>query len=127
MAQAFEKTTLVLDWPSAADLTAKQFYAVQLNTSEQVDISDATVRNLGVLQNAPNTGQDASVCLLGVSRMIVDGSGTAIAAMDALAPNSSGIGVKTTTDNDETVAIALQPSSAANDIIAVFVVALQRY
>jgi hypothetical protein len=65
--------------------------------------------------------------LSGISRAIVDGSGTAIAAMDALAPNGSGILVKTTADNDEIVAIALEPSTAANDYIAVYVKALQRY
>lgn len=124
---AYASPSLAFSWPANADLSAKQFYAVQLTTTEKVDLSDATVRNIGILQNKPLAGEGAEVCIIGIARAIVDGNAGAIACMDALAPNASGILVKTTTDNDEVVAIALQASTAANDIIAVFVKALQRY
>ena len=124
---ASEVNIFDFSWPANADLSLKQFYGVQLTTLEKVDLSDATVRNIGILQNTPTTGQAANVRLLGNSRAIVDGSGTAIVVMDALAPNASGILVKTTLDNDEVIAYALQASVAANDLIAVFVSGLRRY
>lgn len=124
---AYEVNVLDFSWPANADLSAKQFYGLQLQPTELIDLADATVRCIGILQNTPTTGQAGSVRLLGISRAIVDGSGTAIACMDALAPNASGIMVKTTADNDEVIAYALQASTAANDYIAVFVNALKRY
>lgn len=124
---AYEVNVLDYSWPANADLSAKQFYGLQLLTTELIDLADATVRCIGILQNTPTANQAGSVRLVGISRAIVDGSGTAIACMDALAPNASGIMVKTTADNDEVIAYALQASTAANDYIAVFVNALRRY
>jgi hypothetical protein len=124
---AYEVSIHDFTWPAAADLSAKQFHAVQLTTSETIDIADATVRCVGILQNAPVAGEAAHVRLVGISRMVVDGNAGAIAAMDAIAPSAAGLGLKTTSDNDEIVAVALQPSTAANDVIAVLVKSLQRY
>jgi hypothetical protein len=118
---------LVASFPAGADLSALQFYAVQLNTSAAVVVSDATVRNLGILQNAPTSGQAAEVALIGITRAKVDGNAGAIACMDALAPDANGVLVKTTADNDEVIAYALQASTAAGDLIAVFVRGLARY
>lgn len=114
-------------WAAGADLSAKQWYAVQLTTSETITAADATVRSIGILQNAPTATQVASVMLMGISRAVTDGSGTAIACMDTLAPDANGKLVKTTTDNDEAVAIALEPSTADGKIIAVFVLPARRY
>lgn len=124
---AYEISVMDYSWPANADLSAKQFYGMQLTTTETVDIADATVRCVGVLQNAPTTGQAASIRMVGITRAIVDGSGTAIVVMDALAPNASGILVKSTADNDEIIGYALQASTAANDYIAVFANAFKRY
>jgi hypothetical protein len=124
---AFEHVILPFSWPAGADLSGKQYYAVQLTTSETVTLADATVRVLGILQNDPASGDAASVALAGISRAVTDGSGTAIAAMDALAPDANGKLVKTTTDNDETVATALQASTTDGAIIAVLVHPLRRY
>lgn len=124
---AYEHNILPFSWPAGADLSAKQYYAVQLTTTETVTMADATVRTLGILQNEPLSGEAASVCLLGISRAITDGNAGAIAAMDALASDANGKLVKTTTDNDEVVAVALQPSTTDGAIIAVFVLPLQRY
>jgi hypothetical protein len=120
-------SAVIQSWAAGADLSAKQYYAVQLNTSDQIVLADATVRTLGILQDAPKSGQAGAVMLSGVGRAITDGSGSAIARMDALASDANGILVKTTTDNDEIVAIALEPSTVANAIIAVFALPLRRY
>jgi hypothetical protein len=123
---AYFHTILPFTWPAGADLSAKQYYALQLTTSETVTLADATVRCVGILQNDPASGEAASVCLLGISKAITDGT-SAIACMDSLAPDANGKLVKTTTDNDEVVAIALAPSTADGTIIPVFVLPLRRY
>lgn len=123
---AYEHNILPFSWSAGADLSAKQYYAVQLTTTETITVADATVRCIGILQNDPTSGQAASVCLLGISKAVTDGT-TAIAAMDALAPDANGKLVKTTTDNDETVAVALAPSTADGTIIPVLVLPLRRY
>lgn len=124
---AYEHTILPFSWPAGADLSTKQYYALQLTTSETVTLADATVRTIGVLQNKPLSGEAASVCLLGISKAITDGNAGAIACMDSLAPDANGKLVKTTADNDETVAVALAPSTADGTIIPVFVLPLRRY
>lgn len=114
-------------WPAGADLSSKQFYAVQLTTSATITLADATVRTIGVLQDTPASGQAGSVCVLGITRAITDGNAGAIACMDTLASDANGKLVKTTTDNDEVVAIALEPSTADGTIIAVLVLPARRY
>jgi hypothetical protein len=131
MAYENQNTAVVRSWPcGATTLAAKQYYAVQLTTVSGVEVlslADATVRAVGILQDTPAPGVAGSVMLMGISRAITDGSSTAIAAMDALAPDANGKLVKTTTDNDEVVAYALEPSTADGQIIAVFVLPMRRY
>lgn len=124
---AYFHTILPFSWPAGADLSAKQYYALQLTTTETVTLADATVRAVGILQNDPASGEAASVCLLGISKAVTDGNAAAIACMDSLAPDANGKLVKTTTDNDEAVAVALAPSTADGTIIPVFVFPLRRY
>lgn len=125
---AYEQTPAVSQsWAAGADLSAKQFYAVQLTTSETITLADATVRAVGILQDTPASGQAGMVTLIGISRAVTDGNAGAIACMDTLAPDANGKLVKTTTDNDEVCAVALQASTTDGAIIAVLVLPLRRY
>lgn len=124
---AYEHNILPFSWPAGTDLSAKQYLAMQLTTSETITVADATVRCIGILQNDPTSGQAASICMLGISKAVTDGNAGAIACMDTLAPDANGKLVKTTSDNDEAVAVALAPSVADGTIIPVFVLALRRY
>lgn len=116
-------------FPAADDLSSYQYHAVQIATDGQVDIADATVRCCGILQNndADAENEPARVRMLGVSKAVSDGSSTPIVIMDALAPDASGHLVKTTSDDDEKVAYALEASTASGKIIAVFVLPFTRY
>lgn len=98
-----------------------QYCAVKLTTvAFQVDLA-GTGPGIGILQNAPKLNSAAGVRLLGISQMIVDGT-TPIAAGDYLKLDGSSRGIKTTADKDVAIAIALEPSTAANDQIAVLVI-----
>lgn len=64
---------------AAASLAAKQFYCVKKNTSDnQVAICDTDGEVfLGVLQNDPASGKEATVMALGVTKVIADETLTA--------------------------------------------------
>lgn len=107
-----------------ADLSASQFTAVKFvagpsgGVQARAALAAANERAIGVLQNKPNAaGVGAVVRIGGTTKLKVDGSGTAIVAGDALKADASSRGVKAATDKDKVIAIAMEPSSAANDVI----------
>lgn len=60
---------------TAADLSAKQSYAVKLNSSGNVAIADtAGEKVLGILQNKPDSGRVADVAIAGVVKAILGGT-----------------------------------------------------
>jgi hypothetical protein len=105
---------------AAADLSAKQFYAVKQTTSTALNLCSAvTDRGLGILQDKPKSGEAGKVRRLGISKAITDGSGTAISVGDQLGPNASGKLVKVTTADRPVLAEALEASSTDGAIISV--------
>lgn len=105
--------------PAAADLSAKQFYAVKISGANVALCAAVTDIAVGILRNKPIAGEAASVRQLGITEAITDGSGTAIAAGDALGPNASGKLVKVTTADRPVVARALEASTTDGAIINV--------
>jgi len=60
---------------ASADLTAKQFYFVELSGAGTVAVCNAaTDKAIGVLQNAPDDGQPAEVCAIGITKVSSDGA-----------------------------------------------------
>jgi hypothetical protein len=106
---------------AGADLRTKQYYTVELTSTEKnVNVtSAATDIGLGVLQNKPNTGEAASLVMVGVTPAVVDGSGTAIGIGDWLGPNNAGKLVKKATADYSVCARALQASTGSADVIEV--------
>lgn len=108
---------------AAADLSAKQHLFVKLDTTaNQIAVAGAGDKILGILEDDPPSGAAGKVRISGgTTKLVVDGSGTAIAIGDYLKSDASGRGVKTTVDRDKVGAMALAASSAAGDIIEVLV------
>lgn len=105
-----------------ADLSGKQYYIVKLLTTDLIDVSSSAALAHGVLQDKPKSGEIGSVAVCGsggITRCIVDGSGTAIAIGDFIKSNGSGVGIQGATDKDRVIGKALAASSAAGDIIPV--------
>jgi hypothetical protein len=107
-------------FPASADLSALQFNAVSLGSTGVAAIAAATTRAIGVLQNIPKSGEAATVRMLGTTKAVADGSGTAIAAGDYVGPNASGVMVKKATADFNVAGIALDASTAATTVIRVF-------
>jgi hypothetical protein len=72
---------------AAADLSAKQFYAVAIDSAGKVNVAGAGVPVAGVLTNKPTSGQEASVAILGISKAVAGGTIAAGALVEA---NASG-------------------------------------
>jgi len=101
------------------DLSAKQYYLVEISAANQVDVCDgSTDIAIGVLLNEPTAGHAAQVGILGRFPVVSDGT-TAIAAGDNVGTDGSGKAVKKTTNNDWVIGRAMAASSADGTIIDV--------
>jgi hypothetical protein len=106
---------------ASADLSAKQYFAVKLHTTEDQIALGAAVTDvcLGILQDKPKSGEAGRVRVHGVSKAVTDGSGTAIAIGDKLGTNTSGKLVKAHTADRPIIGTAMAASSADGTIIPV--------
>jgi len=90
------KITLV----AAADLSAKQYYFVKINTSGQAALcAAATDKPIGVLQNTPTAGQEAQVLVIGGTKVVCSASldeGVAIGTTSVGKAGAKVVGTDTT-------------------------------
>ena len=101
---------------AAADLSAKQFYAVKITAARAVNLASTGGEAIyGILQNTPTSGLAADVGILGVSKAI---AGAAVTAGDYLMTDTSGRLITVTTTNHR-VAQALEAAGAAGVIFTV--------
>lgn len=107
---------------AGADLSTHQYHIVKLAAGPVVTVSGAGERSIGVLLNAPESGQVAKVMAAG-GRCLVEacGGSVAIAAGDPLKADADGMAVKAATDKDKAFGIALEAASANNVRIACLV------
>ncbi len=95
-----------------------QYKAVQFNSTGTMSLASAS-NGIGIQQNKPGgvTGQAVQVRHHGISRHLVDGSGTPILIGSPIRGNN-GIGVVATA-GQVAYGEALQPSTVNGDVIAV--------
>jgi hypothetical protein len=100
-----------------ADLSAKQYHIVRQSAAKSCNLAslatDVTVA--GVLQNKPQSGEHASVCDLGISKVV---AGAVITQGKHVTCDTSGRAI-TVTSGDMAVGRALEAAGAAGDIIGV--------
>jgi len=106
---------------AAADLSAKQYHIALYSAANKLTVaSAATDLMVGVIYNEPYTGEPIELVPPGqVCLMIVDGNAGAIVPGTRLTSDASGHGIATVTNLDRVIAIALDNSSAAGDVICV--------
>lgn len=102
---------------AAADLSAKQYYAVKVTASDTINLSGAGENAIGILQNKPTSGQTATVMVMGESMAIY---GDTVTAGANLMVNASGKLVPATGTN-AVIAVARE-AGAADEIRTVFLV-----
>jgi hypothetical protein len=108
------KVTLV----AGADLSTKQYTFVKINSSgEAVAAAAATDIPVGVLQNAPTSGQEAEVLIVGGTKLV---AGAAIADGAQIGTTSAGKAAALVAGTDTTkyvVGTLLTESAADGNIV----------
>ena len=100
---------------AAADLSAKQFHAVTVNSAGRAAIADADDQVIGIVQNNPASGQAATVAFGGVSKAAAGGN---ITAGNRVTANASGQIVAAANAGDSVIGVALT-GGASGEIISV--------
>lgn len=122
MAYEIATNVVKITLPAGADLSAKQFYFVKINSSGQAILcAAATDKPIGVLQNSPESGEEASVLVVGgtkvVSKSALDeGTVVGTASDGKAAPYVAG------TDTTKYIVGSTILASGAEDEIATVVV-----
>ena len=112
------KVTLV----AGADLSALQYYFVKINSSGQaVACAAATDIPIGVLQNAPTSGQEAEVLIVGGTK-IVAGAAIGEGALVGTGATGKAVALVAGTDTTKYVVGTLLTESAADANIVTDVV-----
>lgn len=121
MAYEFSNYSVKVTLVAGADLSALQYYFVKLNSSGQaVACAAATDVPVGVLQNAPTSGQEAEVLVVGGTKIV---AGAAITLPSAIGTGATGKAVAlATTDTTKYVVGSLITASAADGNIVTAVV-----
>ena len=106
---------------ASADLSAKQYYFVKLSSATQVTVCAAvTDKPIGVLQNNPESGEQAIVRCLGVSKVNADAT---LAAGNVIGTSADGQAQPITLGSETTVHVSGQAieAGAANSDLTAFI------
>jgi hypothetical protein len=77
MAYEFSNYAVKVTLVAGADLSAKQYTFVKLNSSGQaIAVAAATDVAIGVLQNKPTSGQEAEVLIVGGTKIVASAAAT---------------------------------------------------
>lgn len=106
---------------AAADLSSKQFYFVKLASSSTVNVCAAvTDKPIGILQNKPESGDQAIVRVFGVSKVSADAT---LAAGDVIGTAADGQAQPISLGSETTVHVCGQAIEAgsAGEILTAFI------
>ena len=105
---------------AAADLSANQYYVVKMNSAGDVLLHDDNDEQfpLGVLQNAPASGETASVLVAGVTKVV---AGTSFNPQNLLAAVDSTGKVSNVIAGNYVIGQPITASGADGDIVTALV------
>jgi hypothetical protein len=115
---ATENIALLHSGEAGEAMTDKQFYIVQLDATGKIEVAEgATDLVVGVLQNAPAAGEQATYAFGGIAKVISAGT---IAVGAWVTTDGNGKAVSTTTDGDIVIGRFIgTAAAAASDLIQV--------
>jgi hypothetical protein len=106
--------------PANTDLSAKQYYCVELNTSNKALLAGANDKAvIGVLQNDPEADEAALIAVGGTCKVI---AGEAITIGDHVTVTSTGKVEIADAADEYVIGKALETASADGDIIEILIV-----
>jgi len=119
---AVEYTGLDISFTAAEDLSAMQYRFVHQATDDTVDMLDSgTEFPVGVLQNAPESGEVAVVRVNGTSKLVMNDAvtvGTQVKA-EYVGASDNGKGDAADTEGDIARGVCIVASGAEDDVGAV--------
>jgi hypothetical protein len=122
MAYEFSNYSVKVTLVAGADLSTKQYTFVKLNSSgEAVAAAAATDIPIGVLQNAPTSGQEAEVLIVGGTK-IVAGAAIGEGALVGTSATGKAVALVAGTDTTKYVVGTLLTESGADGNIVTAVV-----
>ena len=113
---AFEEQLKSISREASADLSAKQYHFMVVNSSGLLAAAGAGVAIDGVLQDKPDAANIAGT--LGISGVTKVVAAEAITAGDDIAPDAAGKGVVASTTGDVVAGKALEDASGTGFIFA---------
>lgn len=116
----YNKLVLTDTFEAGEDLSAARYCAVAFSAGKVVKCDGTTVP-IGILQNAPGSGGEALVQMMGITPAYVDGGTVNVAAGDLLTVDSNGHLVKAVSLGAKIIGIALEAATANNKLINVLV------
>lgn len=124
-----QNVTEAITLEAAADLSAKQYHLLRLSTDWTCNQASTSITPIvGVLQNIPQSGEAATVGIMGISRVVV---GSTVAAGDFLTTSASGRAVKCAPASGGAsayaIGMALEAGTTDGDIISAYIRPCFRY
>jgi len=119
-----ENAILCKTFTAGGDLSALQYRFVKLSGANTVTICGNGEVPIGILQNDPESGEQANVMLMGISNLAVH---AATSRNDKLGSQANGRGTAVTADTATYNAIALEAATAQDDEIKVLLTGIVNY
>jgi len=109
---------------AAEDLSSYQYHFVTLDSDGKVQLLNAAGDTvIGVLQNDPKSGEEASVRVLGVSKVVANDALAVLTAVKAefVGVTDCGKAADASTDYAYVCGLIIEASSAENDLASVLI------
>jgi hypothetical protein len=112
----YMETVMCKTYTAGVDLTGHQYRFVYLSAENTVTFTGAGEAPIGILQNAPDSGEDANVMIMGMSLLTMS---AAVLVMAKVGSAAAGKGVTMAADTDIYGAICIQPAGLDGDQVRV--------
>lgn len=119
-----ENAILSKTFTAGADLSSLQYRFVKLSGANTVTVCGNGEVPIGILQNDPESGEQANVMVMGISNLAVH---AATSRNDKLGSQANGRGVAVTADTNTYNAVALEAATAQDDEIKVLLTGIVNY
>ena len=118
MAYEISNNSLKVTLIAGADLSAKQYYFVKMSADNTcVLCSAATDAPIGVLQNSPESGEEASVLVIGGTKLVASAAIAAGIKIGTASTGKADAKVAGTDTTEYTVSQVLLASAADADVL----------
>jgi len=114
---AYSENMIAISLVAGEDLSSSQYYFVSVNTSGQAVLTGDDGNPVGVVQNKPESGQVATVCIYGVTKLYI-GTESGLGAGYNVGCDSNSAG-KVSDTGSFRMGVALEDPTSDGDIVSV--------